>query len=41
MQAAAGATAMAAQAQVELLQKNQDTQNGNKDHLGTKINLSA
>jgi len=41
MQAAASATALAAQAQAELLQKNQDTGNGNKDHLGTKINLSA
>lgn len=41
MQVAASATAMAAQAQAELLQKNQDSQNGNKDRLGTKINLSA
>ncbi|MGZ4955494.1 MAG: putative metalloprotease CJM1_0395 family protein [Methylobacter sp.] len=41
MQVAASATAMAAQAQVELLKKIQDTQNGNKDHLGTRINLSA
>ncbi len=41
MQVAASATAMAAQAQIELLKKNQDTQNGNKDHLGTQINLSA
>ncbi|MFA6051626.1 MAG: putative metalloprotease CJM1_0395 family protein [Methylobacter sp.] len=39
--AAASATAMAAQAQAELLQKNQDTQNGDKDQLGTKIDLSA
>jgi len=41
MQVAASATAMAAQAQAELLQKNQDNQNGNKDRLGTQINLSA
>lgn len=41
MQVAANAAAMAAQAQAELLQKNQDSQNGNKDHLGTQINLSA
>lgn len=41
MQAAASATAMAAKAQAELMQKNQDTQNGNKEHLGTRINLSA
>lgn len=41
IQAAASATAMAAQAQAELLQKNQDTQNGNKEHRGTKINVSA
>ena len=41
MAAAASATAMAAQAQAELLQKNQETQNGNKDHRGTKINVSA
>jgi len=41
MQVAASATAMAAQAQAELLKKNQDSQNGNKDHLGTQINLSA
>ncbi|TRW98100.1 putative metalloprotease CJM1_0395 family protein [Candidatus Methylobacter oryzae] len=41
MQAAAGATAMAAKAQAELMQKNQDTQNGNKERLGTKINVSA
>ena len=41
MQVAAGATAMAAQAQAELLKKNQDSQNGNKDRLGTQINLSA
>ncbi|MDP1665613.1 MAG: putative metalloprotease CJM1_0395 family protein [Methylobacter sp.] len=41
MQVAASAMAMAAQAQAELLQKNQDTHNGNTDHLGTKINLSA
>jgi len=40
-QVAASATAMAAQAQIQLLQKNQDTQNGHKDHLGTRINLSA
>jgi hypothetical protein len=32
---------MAAQAQAELLQKNQDTENGNKDQLGTRIDLSA
>ncbi len=41
MQVAASATAMAAQAQVELMQKNQDTENGNKDRRGTKIDLSA
>ena len=41
MQVAASATAMAARAQAELLQKNQDSQNGNKDPIGTKINLSA
>jgi hypothetical protein len=41
IQVAASATAMAAQAQAELLKKNQDSQNGNKDHLGTQINLSA
>lgn len=41
MQAAASATAMAAQAQAELLQKNQDTQNGNKEQRGTKIDVSA
>jgi len=40
-QVAASASAMAAQAQVQLLQKNRDSQNGHKDHLGTKINLSA
>jgi hypothetical protein len=39
--AAASATAMAAQAQAELLQKNQESQNGNKDQRGTQINLSA
>ncbi|MGR9015042.1 MAG: putative metalloprotease CJM1_0395 family protein [Gammaproteobacteria bacterium] len=41
MQAAASATAMAARAQVELLQKNQETQNGNKEQQGTQINVSA
>jgi hypothetical protein len=41
MQVAANAAAMAARAQAELLQKNQDTQNGNKDQLGTQIDLSA
>lgn len=41
IQVAASATAMAAQAQAELLQKNQDSQNGNKDQLGTQIDLSA
>lgn len=41
LQVAASATALAAQAQAELLQKNQDSQNGNKDQLGTQINLSA
>jgi len=41
MQVAASAAAMAAQAQIQLLQKNQDTQNGNKDQLGTIINQSA
>ena len=41
MQAAASATALAAQAQAELLQKNQDTQNGNKEQRGTKIDVSA
>lgn len=41
MQVAANAAAMAAKAQAELLQKNQDTQNGNKDQLGIKIDLSA
>lgn len=33
--------AKSAQAQAKLLQKNQDTQNGNKDYLGTQIDLSA
>jgi hypothetical protein len=32
---------MAAQAQAELLQKNRDSQNGNKEQKGTLINLSA
>jgi hypothetical protein len=32
---------MAAQAQAELLQQNQNTQNGNKDRMGTLIDLSA
>jgi SprA-related family len=41
MQVAASAAALAAQAQAELLQKNQDSQNGNKDHRGNKIDLSA
>lgn len=41
MQVAASATAMATQAQAELLQKNQDTQNGNKDPRGNLIDLSA
>lgn len=41
MQAAASASAMAAQAQADLLQKNQDTQNGHQDQRGTKIDLSA
>ncbi len=41
MQVAASASALAAQAQIELLQKNQDSQNGNKDQLGTKIDVSA
>jgi hypothetical protein len=41
IQVAASASAMAAQAQAELLQKNQDTENGNKDQLGTRIDLSA
>jgi len=41
MQVAASAAVMAAQAQIQLLQKNQDTQNGHKDQLGTIINQSA
>ena len=41
IQVAASASAMAAKAQTKLLQKNQDTQNGNKEHQGTQINLSA
>lgn len=41
MRVAASATAMAARAQVELLQKNQKTQNGYKSHLGSQIDLSA
>lgn len=41
MQVAASATAMAAQAQTELLLKNQNTQNGNKGQLGNQIDLSA
>ncbi|HEY8095444.1 MAG TPA: putative metalloprotease CJM1_0395 family protein [Methylobacter sp.] len=41
MAAAASATAMASQAQAELLQKNQESQNGHKDHRGTQINLLA
>lgn len=39
--AAASASAMAAKAQAELLQKNQDSQNGNKDQRGTQLDLSA
>lgn len=41
MQVAASATAMAARAQIELMQKNQAAHNGDKDRLGTKIDLSA
>jgi len=41
MQVAASAAAMAAQAQVELLKKIQDSQNDNKNHLGSQINLSV
>jgi hypothetical protein len=41
MQVAASATAMAALAQAELMQKNQNTQNDNKDPLGTQIDLIA
>lgn len=41
LQVAASATTMAARAQIELLQKNQNTQNGNEDHRGSKIDLSA
>jgi hypothetical protein len=41
MQVAASAAAMAAQAQVELMQKIQESQIGNKSHLGSQINLSA
>ena len=35
------AASTTATAQIELLKKNQNTQNGNKDHLGSKIDLSA
>lgn len=35
------ATAMAARTQADLLQKNQSTQNGANDHLGSKIDLRA
>lgn len=41
MQVAANAAAMAVKAQAELLQKNQNTQNGHQDLRGTQINLSA
>ncbi len=41
MQVAANATSMAAKAQAELLQKNQDSQNGDKDRQGTQIDLSV
>lgn len=41
MQVAAAATAMAAQAQVELMQKIQASQNGDNDRQGSQINLSA
>ncbi|MDD5580960.1 MAG: putative metalloprotease CJM1_0395 family protein [Methylobacter sp.] len=41
IQVAARATAMAARAQVELFQKNQDAQNGQKDYLGSKVDVSA
>lgn len=41
MQVAASASAMAAKAQAELLQQNQDNQNGNKGRIGTRIDLSA
>ncbi|MGZ5007547.1 MAG: putative metalloprotease CJM1_0395 family protein [Methylobacter sp.] len=41
MQVAASAAAMAAQAQVELMQKIQESQNGNKSHPGSQINVSA
>jgi len=41
MQVAASAAAMAAKAQAELLQQNQNTQNGNKDRMGTLLDLSA
>lgn len=41
LQVAASASAMAAQAQAELLQKNQDNQNGNKEQKGTLLNLSV
>lgn len=34
-------TSTTAKAQLELLKKNQSTQNGNKDYLGSKIDLSA
>jgi hypothetical protein len=41
LQAAASASAMAAQALAELLQKNQESQNGNKEQRGTQLDLSA
>ncbi|MFU8789721.1 MAG: putative metalloprotease CJM1_0395 family protein [Methylobacter sp.] len=41
LQVAASAAAMAAKAQAELLQQNQDSQNGNQDRKGTQIDLSA
>ena len=41
LQVAANATAMAAKAQAELLQKNQDSQKGDQDRQGTRIDLSV
>jgi len=38
---AANAAAMSARAQTELLKQNQDTQNGDQNQLGTKLDLSA
>lgn len=41
LQVAASAAALAAQAQIELFLKNQNTQNGDQDQLGTVVDLAA